>query len=77
MFLRLKVYAVAALAFIAAVLNVYLMGRKAGRDAFKAKVQEERLNAVLKAKEVKHEVDAWDDSRLIDVARGWVRDKRE
>jgi len=77
MLLRLKIYAAAFAAFAAALVAVYFKGRKEAKTKLSAEIQQARLDAVLKANEVKHEVDAWDDSRLIDVARGWVRDKRE
>jgi hypothetical protein len=64
-------------AMAAAILAAYLRGKSEAKKEFESELDRQRLNSVLKANEVKHEVDSWDDERLIDVARGWVRNTED
>lgn len=71
--LRWKLWGLIALAFALGLLG----WRKASVDKAiaeaEAKRNEKRLQAVLKAKEIRDEVESQDDVHLADRARGWLR----
>lgn len=71
---RVKAWIGIVAAVVAAILAAYLRGKSEAKQEFKSELDRQRLNSVLKANEVRHEVDSWDDDHLVDVARGWVRD---
>lgn len=71
---KVKVWIGIVVAVAAAILSAYLRGKSEAKQEFKSELDRQRLNSVLKANEVRHEVDSWDDDHLVDVARGWVRD---
>ena len=61
-------------AVASAICAAYFRGKSEAKQEFKSEWVRQRLNSVLRANEVRHEVDSWDDDHLVDVARGWVRD---
>lgn len=71
---RVKAWIGIVVAVAAAILSAYLRGKSEAKQEFRSELDRQRLNSVLKANEVRHEVDSWDDDHLVDVARGWVRD---
>ena len=71
---KIKIWLAVAGAVASAILVAYFRGKSEARQQFKSELDRQRLNSVLKANEVRHEVDTWDDDHLVDVARGWVRD---
>lgn len=68
---RLKLYAIAVVAFFAAVLGVYFKGKGAGRQEVENEHTRRRVDAMKKAKDVRDEI--MDDPYLVDRAGQWVR----
>jgi hypothetical protein len=73
MFLRLKLYAIGAVAFVLALLGIFWSGRRDGAAAVKADITEDRLDAMQTAKDVEDEIKSLDDPAFIDRAGQWVR----
>lgn len=70
---RLKLYALIALAFIAGAVGLHMAGIRQGIDKHKQKITDKRLRDVQAAKEVSDDVEALDDSGLSKRAHKWVR----
>ena len=70
---KLKMYAVLIGAALVAVVTVYYRGRADGRDELEYEIQDDRLDKILKAKDVQDDVQALDDDGLADRASRWVR----
>ena len=70
---RLKLYAIAGAAFVAALLGIYWSGRRDGAAAVKADHMEDRLDAVKKAKAVENEINALTDDAVVRAGSEWVR----
>jgi len=70
---RLKLYAIAGAAFVAALLGIYWSGRRDGAAAVKADITEDRLDAMQTAKDVEDEIKSLDDPAFVDRAGQWVR----
>ncbi len=66
-------WVIAVVAGIAGLAAIWFGGRKAGVSAIKAKQNEERLEAVKEANEVRNEVEALDRDTLKRRASKWVR----
>lgn len=66
-------WVIAALVGIGGFLAVWFSGRKSGKTAVTAKINEDRLEAVKEANEVRNEVEALDRDSLKSRARNWVR----
>lgn len=71
---KVKLWLAVAGSVVTAIFVAYLRGKSEAKQQFRSELDRQRLNSVLKANEVRHEVDTWDDDHLVDVARGWVRD---
>ena len=65
MFGKLRLYAFAALAFVAAILGVYIQGGQAARNKAKTKELQSRLDAVKAKQKVTQDVKDADDDELI------------
>jgi hypothetical protein len=72
---KVQLYLLVALAFIAGIFGIYASGVQRGIDRTKRKLDEKRLDNFATAKEVSDEVQVLDDSGLADRASKWVRDK--
>lgn len=70
---RLKLYAMAGVAFALALLGIYWSGRRDGAAAVKADITENRLDAMQTAKDVEDEIKSLDDPAFVDRAGQWVR----
>ena len=70
---KLKMYAALIGAALVAVVTVYYRGRADGRDELEYEIQDDRLDKILKAKDVQDDVQALDDDGLADRASRWVR----
>jgi len=70
---RLKLYAIGAAVFIAALLGIYFRGRADGRDDLEYKMKDDRLDKLLKAKAVQDEIQTVDDDDIAARASKWVR----
>ena len=73
---RIKLYALALLAFIAALLK--LRHDAVNKVLFKMQADqaEKRIDAMRAAKEIEDEIEVLDDSGLADRASKWVREGR-
>ena len=71
---KLKLYAAmigaAALAFVA----VYYRGKADGGDDLEYKIKDDRLDKLLTAKRVKHELESISDDDIAVRAARWLRD---
>lgn len=74
--LRLKLYLLAALSFVAGLLGIYVSGVQRGKSNERNRRNEERLDAMKEAKNVEDNVRSLDDDALADRASKWVRDQR-
>jgi len=70
---KLKMYAALIGAALVAVVTVYYRGRADGRDELEYEIKDDRLEKILKAKDVQDDVQALDDNGLADRASRWVR----
>jgi len=70
---KLKMYAALIGAALVAVVTVYYRGRADGRDELEYEIKDDRLEKILKAKDVQDDVQALDDDGLADRASRWVR----
>ena len=70
---KLKMYAALIGAALVAVVTVYYRGRADGRDELDYEIKDDRLEKILKAKDVQDDVQALDDNGLADRASRWVR----
>ena len=70
---KLKMYAALIGAALVAVVTVYYRGRADGRDELEYEIQDDRLDKILKAKDVQDDVQALDDDGLLRRANKWVR----
>lgn len=71
---KLKLYAALIGAAALAVVTVYYRGRADGRDDLEYEMKDDRLNKLLKAKDVQDEVQSLDDGDIAARAARWVRD---
>tara|TARA_R110000744_G_scaffold167427_1_gene284901 strand:- start:1625 stop:1867 length:243 start_codon:yes stop_codon:yes gene_type:complete len=71
---KLKLYAALIGAAALAVVTVYYRGRADGRDDLEYEMKDDRLNKLLKAKDVQDEVQSLDDDDIAARAARWVRD---
>ena len=72
---RLQLYALIALAFVAAVFGIYKAGARAGVDRMRQKIDQRRLQNVATAKEIREDVEILDDVGLSARASKWLRRK--
>lgn len=70
---RLKLYAIGVVVFVAALFGIYFSGRRDGVNRAEAKIKDDRLDAIKKAKDVEDEIKGLDDPSFIDRAGRWVR----
>lgn len=70
---RLKLYAIGALAFIAALLKLRHDAVSQALFKVQADQAEKRIDAMRAAKEIEDEIEVLDDSGLADRASRWVR----
>ena len=71
---KLKLYAALIGAAALAVVTVYYRGRADGRDDLEYEMKDDRLDKLLKAKDVQDEVQFLDDDDIVARASKWVRD---
>ena len=72
---KLKLYAALLGAAALAVVTVYYRGRADGRDDLEYEIKDDRLDKLLKAKDVQDEVQSLDDDDIAARAGRWVRDE--
>ena len=71
---KLKLYAALIGAAALAVITVYYRGRADGRDDLEYEIKDDRLDKLLKAKEVQDELQTISDDDVAARAARWVRD---
>jgi hypothetical protein len=71
--LKLKLYALVIVAFALGVLGIRSMWIQQGEDRLRSKIERERLDAALKAKEIENEVEALDRDAVRRRGKLWVR----
>ncbi len=71
--LKLKLYALVIVAFVLALLGIRSMWIQQGEERLKSKIERERLDAALKAKEIENEVEALDRDAVRRRGKLWVR----
>ena len=71
---KLKLYAALIGAAALAVITVYYRGRADGRDDLEYEIKDDRLDKMLKAKEVRDELQSVSDDDIAARASRWVRD---
>jgi len=71
---KLKIYAALLGAAALAVITVYYRGRADGRDDLEYEIKDDRLDKLLKAKEVQNELQNLSDASIAARAARWVRD---
>ena len=71
---KLKLYAALLGAAALAVITVYYRGRADGRDDLEYEIKDDRLEKLLKAKDVQDEIQSLDDDDIATRASKWVRD---
>ena len=71
---KLKLYAALIGAAALAVITVYYRGRADGRDELEYEIKDDRLDKLLKAKEVRDELQSVSDDDIAARASRWVRD---
>jgi len=67
-------YLIAAGGAIAALLGVYVTGRKSGADKARAKAEKQRADDLTTAKETRDEVDRTSDDDVSKRLQRWQRD---
>tara|TARA_R110002167_G_scaffold107436_1_gene274854 strand:+ start:679 stop:921 length:243 start_codon:yes stop_codon:yes gene_type:complete len=70
---KLKLYAALFGAAVLAIVTVYYRGRADGRDELEYEITDDRLDKLLKAKDVQDEIDSSSDDDIANRARRWVR----
>ena len=71
---KLKLYAALIGAAALAVVTVYYRGRADGRDDLEYEMQDDRLDKLIKAKDVQDEIQYLDDDDIAARAGRFVRD---
>lgn len=71
---KLKLYATLIGAAALAVITVYYRGRADGRDDLEYEIKDDRLDKLLKAKEVQDELQNTSDDDIAVRASRWLRD---
>ena len=77
MIVRLQLYGLLALAFVAGLLGIYAAGTRAGAERVRQKIDAKRLADLKTAKGIEDEIESLDDPYLVDRATQWVRNKRQ
>ena len=70
---KLKVYAALLGAAALAAITVYYRGKADGRDDLEYEIKDDRLDKLLKAKDVQDELQFLDDEDIAARAARWVR----
>ncbi len=70
---KLKIYAALLGAAALTVITVYYRGRADGRDDLEYEIKDDRLDKLLKAKDVQDELQFLDDEDIAARAARWVR----
>ena len=70
---KLKMYAALIGAALVAIVTVYYRGRADGQTELEYEIKDDRLEKILKAKDVQDDVQALDDDGLLRRANKWVR----
>ena len=70
---KLKMYAALIGAALVAIVTVYYRGRADGQTELEYEIKDDRLEKILKAKDVQNDVQALDDDGLAGRASRWVR----
>jgi hypothetical protein len=73
---RIKLYAIGAVVFIAALLKLRHDAVSKALLNLQADQAEKRIDAMRAAKEIEDEIEVLDDSGLADRASKWVRESR-
>lgn len=72
-FARIKLYAIAAGAFLLALVGIYFRGRSDAADRLEAKRAKAQFDAMKQAKEIADEIENLDDPGLSERASRYVR----
>ena len=72
-FSRIKIYLLAAGAFLLGLAGIYVAGRKAGKDATQVSEQRRRIEDYSTAQEIENEVEALSVDELRKRSTQWVR----
>tara|TARA_R110001632_G_scaffold30_5_gene142 strand:- start:773 stop:1003 length:231 start_codon:yes stop_codon:yes gene_type:complete len=70
---KLKLYAALIGAALVAVVTVYYRGRADGKVELEYEIKDDRLDKILKAKDVQDDVQTLDDDDIAARAGRWVR----
>ena len=70
---KLKMYAALIGAALVAIVTVYYRGRADGQTELEYEIKDDRLEKILKAKDVQDDVQALDDDGLAGRASRWGR----
>ena len=70
---KLKIYAALLGAAALAIVTVYYRGRADGRDDLEYEIKDDRLEKILKAREVQDELQSYSDDDIAARASRWVR----
>ena len=70
---RLKAYAAAAVGFVGIILGVYFFARREGAEAVRNEIDDQILDDMRIAKDVRENVEILDDVDLATRASSWVR----
>ena len=70
---KLKLYAALIGAAALTVITVYFRGKADGHDALEYEMKDDRLDKLLKAKDVQDELQFLDDEDIAARAARWVR----
>lgn len=71
---KLKIYAALMGAAALAIITVYYRGKADGRDDLEYEIKDDRLDKLLTAKRVKHELESISDDSIAARASRWLRD---
>lgn len=70
---RIQLYVLLAFAFVGGIFGIYVSGVQRGIDKARSKVNEDRLDKIITAKEIEDEIRKADDPYLVDRASQWLR----
>ena len=74
---KLKLYAALIGAALVAVVTVYYRGRADGKVELEYEIKDDRLDKILKAKDVQDDVQTLDDDDIAARAGRWVRSESD
>lgn len=74
MFSRLQLYAALIGSALLAVFTIYFRGKSSGAAELEYELKDDRLEKILKAKEIHHDIQELGEDDIALRARKWVRD---